>query len=237
MPAGVRDVEAFERGGKSALGSRLVAHHGECGAELGLRQRRREAVEARVGVVAQFADRRPAVAREHVERIGAVLAALLEVLRVGDEVLQPVERLAEALRVDGEALLLGARQEVGDVAREPEIAVAGAPDAEGAGAVLHLEHVVDGLLHALLELLVRRDAELAGHRVGIEERQRAAHRLLGAAVGIAVERGQQSGDVEGRGGADAQVDARAARDQVVHEVGGQRDAAAARLEGQRPSCA
>ena len=76
----------------------LVAHHRQRGAELSLGERRREAVDAGVGVVAQIADRRAAVAGEHVERVGTVLAALLEVLRVGDEVLQPVERLVEALR-------------------------------------------------------------------------------------------------------------------------------------------
>ena len=39
---------------------------------------------------------------------GAILAALLEVLRVGDEVLQPIQRLVEALRVDHKALLVQA---------------------------------------------------------------------------------------------------------------------------------
>ena len=89
---------AGKRGREHAFRARLVAHHRERGADLGLGQRRREALEPRVGVVAQLADRRAAVAGEHVERVGAVLAALLEVLRVGDEVLQAIERLIEALR-------------------------------------------------------------------------------------------------------------------------------------------
>ena len=185
-----REVEAIERRGECRLGTCLVTHHGESGADLGLGERRRETVEARVGVVAQVADRRAAVAGEHVERIGPVLAALLEVLGVGDEVLQPVERLGEGLRIDREALLLRTRQEVGDVARQPQIGGGRTPDAEGAGRVLHLEDAIDGLLHARLQLLVGRNAELGGDGVGVDERQRAAHRLLGATVGVAVERGQ-----------------------------------------------
>ena len=109
------------------LGTRLVADHGERRAELGLRQRRREAVEPGVGVVAQLADRRAAVAGEHIERIGTPLAAALEVLRVADEVRQPVERLVEGPLAHGVAGLLGPRQEVGDVAGQPHVAVATAP--------------------------------------------------------------------------------------------------------------
>src|SRR5690606_39168071 len=72
-----------------------VAQHGERRGELRLGERRREAVEARVGVVAHLPDRSPAVTRQHVERIGTRLAAALEVLRIADEILQPVERQRE----------------------------------------------------------------------------------------------------------------------------------------------
>ena len=180
--------DALERGLERLLGAGLVAEHGERGTELGLRQRGREAVELGVDVVAQLADRRAAVAGEHVEGIGAPLAARLEVLRVADEVLQPVERLVEGLLAHDVAGLLGPRQEVGDVAGEPHVAVRRTPDAEGARAVLHLEHAGDRAVDALAQGHVGGEPHALGHVVDVEQRQGAARRLLGAAVGVAVER-------------------------------------------------
>ncbi len=146
---------ALEGGLQGALGTGPVAHHGERGAELGLRQRRAEVVELGVDVVAQLADRRPAVARQHVERIGPGLAAPLEVLRVADVVRQAVERLVERLLAHRVVGLLGARQEVGDVAGQPHVAVGRPPDAEGARGVLHLQHARDGAVDALAHLACR----------------------------------------------------------------------------------
>ncbi|MEI9900525.1 MAG: hypothetical protein WDN31_10850 [Hyphomicrobium sp.] len=51
-PRCLRQLERIERRSKCGLGTHLVAHHGQRGAELGLGKRRREAVETRVGVVA-----------------------------------------------------------------------------------------------------------------------------------------------------------------------------------------
>ena len=49
-----------------------------------------------VGVVAQLADRRAAVAGQHVEGVGAILAAgSFKLAGVGDEVLQAVEGLVK----------------------------------------------------------------------------------------------------------------------------------------------
>ena len=190
----------------------------ERGAELGLRQRCREAVELGVDVVAQLADRRAAVAGEHVERIGAPLAAVLEVLGVADVVLQPVERLVEGLLAYGVAGLLGARQEVRHVAGQPHVAVRRTPDAEGAGAVLHREHALDGAVDALAQHRVGGQPHALGHVVDVEQRQGAAGGLLGATVGVAVERGQDARHVERGRGPDRDGRPRAARDQVLEQV-------------------
>ena len=93
---------------------------------------------------------------------------------------------------------LGARQEVGDVAGQPHVAVGRAPDAEGAGGVLHLEHALDGAVDALAHLRVAGQPDALGHVVDVEQRQGAARRLLGAAVGIAVERGEDARHVQAR---------------------------------------
>ena len=52
------------------VSARLIASERERGAELGLGERGREGIRLRVGVVAEVADRRPALAREHHEGIG-----------------------------------------------------------------------------------------------------------------------------------------------------------------------
>ena len=127
--------DARERRLERRLGASLVAEHGQRGTELGLRQRGGEAVELGIDVVAQFADRRPAVAGQHIERIGTPLTARLEVLRIADVVLQPIERLGEGELRDGVAGFPGSREEVRDVARQPHVAVRWPPDAEGARGV------------------------------------------------------------------------------------------------------
>ena len=98
--------------------------------------------------------------------------------------------------------LLGPRQEVGDVAGQPHVAVGRTPDAEGAGAILHLEHARDGAVDALAQQRVGGEAHALGHVVDVEQRQGAAGRLLGAAVGVAVERGEDARHVERGGGPD-----------------------------------
>ena len=88
--------DGVERGEIDAVGARLVAEHGERGGDLRLGDRRRQIVELGVGDVAQVADRRRAVARQHIERIGEIAAAVLaRVGRAGDVVAQAVERQRE----------------------------------------------------------------------------------------------------------------------------------------------
>ena len=130
--------------------------------------------------------------------------------------------MGEACRVDNQAGLLCTTEEVGDVARQPQVAIGWTPDAERAGAVLHLEHAVDCFLYALLGASVGRGQHLARNGVDIEQWQRAADSLLGAAVWIAIQLGQQSGDVQVRHRPDLHVDARAAGDQILGEITRQR---------------
>ena len=65
-------------------------------------------------------------------------------------------------------------------------------------AVLHLEHALDGAVDALAQLRVGGEPHALGHVVDVEQRQGAARRLLGAAIGIAVERGEDARHVERR---------------------------------------
>ena len=73
----------------------LVAGEGEGGAELRLGERGGEGSGAGVGVVAQVADGGAALAGEDEERVGEILAALLEVAVGVDEVREVAERRLE----------------------------------------------------------------------------------------------------------------------------------------------
>src|SRR5690606_41707657 len=61
----------------------------------------------------------------------------------------------ERLRLHGEALLAGARQELRDVARQPHVATTRPPSAECARGILHLEDACDRIFDPLSELVVR----------------------------------------------------------------------------------
>ena len=75
-----------ERSRVDAFGARAVADHGERRGDLRLGDRRRERIELGVGDVAQVADRSRAIARQHIERVGEIGAAVLaRVGGVGDE--------------------------------------------------------------------------------------------------------------------------------------------------------
>ena len=108
------------------VGARLVADERERDAELGLGERGREGVGAGVGVVAEVADRGAALAGEHHERVGEILAALLEVAIGVDEVREVAERRLEGAVGHVVALRAGAGEEVGDVGVEPAVAAASA---------------------------------------------------------------------------------------------------------------
>ena len=69
--------ERSERRRIDALGARAVADQRQRGGDLRLGDRRRQRVELGVGEIAQVADRRQAVARQHIERVGEIGAAVL----------------------------------------------------------------------------------------------------------------------------------------------------------------
>ncbi len=118
-------LERGQRGGESPAGAGAVAEHRERRAELRLGERGRESVELGVGKIAQIADHRAAVAREHVERVGERLRVVLVGLaRVDDRVAQPVERLVEGPLRNREIALAGAGEEIGDEGVEPGVVVA-----------------------------------------------------------------------------------------------------------------
>ena len=144
--------------------------------------------------------------------------------------MQPVEGERQRPLRHREARFLGPRQEVGDVGSEPHVCVARAPDAEGAVARLHLEHALDGGLHARLHRLVLAEAGDAREIVEVDERHGAARGLLGAAVGIAIERQQQADEVETNRRADAQADTGLLGQHVGQEVGRDRHLAAVGVE-------
>ncbi len=87
-----------------------------------------------------------------------------------------------------EAALARPRQEVGDVGVEPDIVAAGRPQAERAVRALPRQQPVDRIADALVDRGVEREMRFAREIVDIEQRQRAAGDLLGAAERIAVER-------------------------------------------------
>ena len=121
-----------------------------------LGDRRRQRIELGVGEVAQVADRRQAVTRQHIERIGEIGAAVLaRIGEIGNAIAQPVQRQLERRIRHREFLLAGASQKIGDVGIEPEIVAADAPEAERAGGVLPREQRLDGSADVLLGLGVQ----------------------------------------------------------------------------------
>ena len=142
--------ERSQRGGEDLAGAGAVAEHRQRRAELSLGERRRERVELGVGQIAQVADHRPAVARQHVERIGERgVVGLVRFGRVDDGVAQAIERLPEGPLGDHVLLLAGAGQEVGDEGVEPGVVVlaVGRPQAEGAAGALAAHLALDRLVH------------------------------------------------------------------------------------------
>ena len=142
-----------KRRGVDALGPRAIAGHGERRGDLRLGDRRRQRIELGVGEIAKIADRRHAVARQHIERIGEIGAAVLAGIRgVGDRVAQPVERELERRVGHRDLAFARAGEEVGDVGIEPDVIAADAPQAERAVGILPRQQHLDGVA----ELLIRR---------------------------------------------------------------------------------
>jgi hypothetical protein len=188
--------------------------------------------KARVGVVAQVADRGPPAARQHVKRVRDLAAAPRHVGLVGERIVEVVERLAE--RHVGHVVVELARpgEEVGDVGVEPQVALARRPQPEAARRRLVEQHPVDGALDPLAQLRIGRDAAHPRQFAQVEQRQGLARRLLGAAVGKAVERQKQRGDVEPAEARDASRQHGAVALEAGQQVGVERDGPAGPRERQ-----
>ena len=132
-----KPARSLQCGGVDAFGARAIAGHGERRGDLRLGDRRRQRIELGIGEVAKVADRRDAVARQHIERIGEIGAAVLtRVGRVGDHVAQPVEREPERGLGHRDLALARAGKEIRDVGIEPDVIAADAPQAERAVGIL-----------------------------------------------------------------------------------------------------
>ena len=108
-------------------------------------------VEFGIGEVTEVADRRDAVARQHVERVGEIGAAVLaRVGGIGDCVAQPVERELEGRVGHGDLALARASQEIRDVGVEPDVVAADAPQAKRAVCILPREQRLDGVANPLI---------------------------------------------------------------------------------------
>ena len=96
-----------------------------------LGDRGRQRIELGVGQVAEVADRRQAVARQHIERIGEIGTAILaRIGEISNAIAQPVERQLEGRLRNRKFLFAGASQKIGDVGVEPEVVTAHAPEAK-----------------------------------------------------------------------------------------------------------
>jgi hypothetical protein len=95
---------------------------------LRLGDRRRQRIELGVGEIAKVADRRHAVARQHIKRIGEIGAAVLgRIGGAGDRVAEPVERELECRIGHRDLAFARAGEEIGDVGVEPDVLAADAP--------------------------------------------------------------------------------------------------------------
>ena len=188
-------LDPLERRPEALRCARLVAIKRERRADLRLRHRGREAHQLGVGVIAQIADRCFPAARHDIERIGYSGTLILNVGRVGELVLEIVERqLCRFLR-HRKAFFPGAGDEVGDIGIEPEITGPWTPEPEAAGGRLVRDEPVDCSFDALPYFgaveTVRR-IQFAQ----IEKRKRPAGGLFGTSIGVEVERHQERGDIE-----------------------------------------
>ena len=126
--------ERGERGGEYPLGPRAVAGERKRSGDLRLGDRSLQRVELGVGEIAQIADRRRAVARQHVERVSKIAAIVLaRIRRRADDVAQAIERKTERRFGHGELALARAGEKIGDVGIEPDVVTAAdTPEPEGA---------------------------------------------------------------------------------------------------------
>src|SRR5439155_1025764 len=123
--------------------ARAITEHAKRGGELRLGDGGGEVVELGVGVVAQIAERRCAVAREHVERIGERAAAVAaRLLGVAGVVLEPIKRELEGAVRHHEAALARPCEKVAHIGVEPDIVTARRPQPERAVRALAREQPI-----------------------------------------------------------------------------------------------
>src|SRR5262249_30546848 len=152
----------------------------------------REVVELGVGVVAQVTKRGRAIARQYIEGIGELTAAVpARLLRIGGVVLQPVERELEGTIGHDKATLARPREKIAHISVQPDVPPARRPQPERAIRALAREQPIDRLANALVDRGVERKMRFARYLVHVEERHGPAGDLLGAAERIAIERRKQ----------------------------------------------
>ncbi len=191
-------IEPLRRGIEDALGACFIAEHRQCGGELRACQRRVEVIQLRIGEIAQIAHHRTAVSCKHIDGIGERRAIhVLGIGGIGNGVAQALQRLIEGFLRHRISFFARAGEEIGDECVEPSV-VAGArrPQAESAGRILARQHLVDRVANAVGNISVERQPLGGCKLVDIKQRQRAADDLLRAAIGIAVERLQQSRHID-----------------------------------------
>ena len=117
---------------------------------------------------------------------------------------------------------LGLGQEVHHIGRQPFLAVAaGVPHAKRSVRPLHGEDPPDGVLHpAPQNRAVFGDPQRFGDFRHVKQRQRPAGGLLGAAIGISVQRFQQFGKPQFRTRAERDHGLAGAWNELIQEVGG-----------------
>ena len=123
--------EAVERCGIDPLRPVAIADQRQRCRQLRFRDRRRQVVQLGIGEIAQVADRRCAIARQHVEAVGEITSAVLfRLVGVDHRIADAVERVLEQHIRYRKSLFAGAGQEVRHVSIQPGVVAAGRPQPE-----------------------------------------------------------------------------------------------------------
>ena len=213
-------AQSLDGRGEGRVGAVAVTQHGKRRGHLRAGKRRPEIADLCVGQIFEVTHRGPPGPRQNIERVSHILAAAcFDVRRVAHHVADIVEGCHQRVFRHVEALFAGPQQEVGDIGREPQARVVaiGRPQAEGARARLAVDEAGHGLLHPVFQFAV--DLLLVHAKIAeVEQRQGAAHRLLGAAIGIAVKIAHQACRIELRQRAHRERHRGGAGQHVGHEV-------------------
>ena len=140
-----------------------------------------------------------------------------------------IQRLIEGALGHGEILLPRAGQKVRDVSVQPEVVGAiGRPQPKGAVAALPRHQTLDGVLDAVIQPGVNGQRLGRRERVDIEQRHGPADNLLGTAIGIAIQRLQQGGRVDGAEACHSHIHRAGARHEITQQIARQRHIGARR---------